>query len=81
MKLSKIKILNQEKYGSMKLLILHNGLPKEDNINILCEALDLNIEYKNRSARRYNVDIVADDIDNNCKVIIENQLKLLTTNI
>tara|TARA_B100001057_G_scaffold455952_1_gene502898 strand:- start:656 stop:1582 length:927 start_codon:yes stop_codon:yes gene_type:complete len=77
MKLSKIQTIKPREIWKHEALDFTQWLAKEDNINILCETLDLNIEnIKTESAAgRYNVDIVADDIDNNCKVIIENQLE------
>ena len=52
-------------------------LAKDENIEILCEELELNLENikPEAAAGRYNVDIVADDIDTKRKVIIENQLE------
>ncbi len=77
MKLSKIQTIKPREIWKHEAHDFTQWLAKEDNINILCETLDLNIHnIKTESAAgRYNVDIVADDIDNNCKVIIENQLE------
>jgi hypothetical protein len=52
-------------------------LAKEENISILCEELGIEIENikPEASAGRYNVDIIADEIDTKRKVIIENQLE------
>jgi hypothetical protein len=47
-------------------------LAKEENISVLCEELELNLENikPEAAAGRYNVDLVADDIDTKRKVII-----------
>ena len=52
-------------------------LSKEENIAVLCEELEINLENikPESAAGRYNVDLVADDIDTKRKVIIENQLE------
>ena len=77
MKLSKVKKLNPRDIWKHEALDFTQWLVKEENIDNLCEVLDLNLENikAESSAGRYNVDIVADEVDNNCKVIIENQLE------
>ena len=77
MKLSKVTKINPRDIWKHEALDFTQWLVKEENIDNLCEVLDLNLENikAEGSAGRYNVDIVADEIDNNCKVIIENQLE------
>jgi hypothetical protein len=77
MKLSKVTKINPRDIWKHEALDFTQWLVKEENIDHLCEVLDLNLEniQAEGSAGRYNVDIVADDVDNNRKVIIENQLE------
>ena len=77
MQLSKIKKINPRDIWKHEALDFTKWLSKEENISLLCDELDLNLENisSEASAGRYNVDIVADDIDSKSKVIIENQLE------
>ena len=77
MKLSKITKVNPRDIWKHEAYDFTNWLKEEDNINIICEELDLNLDniQTEGPAGRYSVDIVADDIDRKCKVIIENQLE------
>lgn len=75
--LSRITKVNPREIWKHEALDFTQWLAKEDNISILCEELGLNLENVKPevSAGRYNVDLVADDIDSKRKVIIENQLE------
>jgi hypothetical protein len=76
-KLARIEKVNPRDIWKHEALDFTQWLAKEDNISILCEELEINLQNikSEASAGRYNVDIVADDIDNKRKVIIENQLE------
>lgn len=76
-KLSRITKINPREIWKHEALDFTQWLAKEENISILCEELELNLENvkPEASAGRYNVDLVADDIDSKRKVIIENQLE------
>jgi Domain of unknown function (DUF4268) len=75
-KLSRISKINPRDIWSHEALHFTQWLAKEENISVLCEELELNLENvkPEAAAGRYNVDLVADDIDSKRKVIIENQL-------
>lgn len=77
MKLSRITKVNPREVWRHEALDFTQWLAKEENIAVLCEELEINLENikPEASAGRYNVDIVADDIDTKRKVIIENQLE------
>ena len=77
MKLSRITKINPREIWKHEALDFTQWLAKDENIEILCEELELNLENikPEAAAGRYNVDIVADDIDTKRKVIIENQLE------
>jgi hypothetical protein len=77
MKLSRITKINPREVWKHEALHFTQWLAKEENISVLCEELGINLENikPEASAGRYNVDIVADDIDTKRKVIIENQLE------
>ena len=76
-KLSRITKVNPREVWRHEALDFTQWLAKEENIAVLCEELEINLENikPEASAGRYNVDIVADDIDTKRKVIIENQLE------
>lgn len=76
-KLSRITRINPSEIWKHEALDFTQWLAKEENISVLCEELELNLENikPEASAGRYNVDLVADDIDSKRKVIIENQLE------
>ncbi len=76
-KLSRITKINPREIWKHEALDFTQWLAKEENISVLCEELELNLENikPEASAGRYNVDLVADDIDSKRKVIIENQLE------
>jgi hypothetical protein len=76
-KLSRITKVNPREIWKHEALHFTQWLAKEENIAVLCEELEINLEniIPEASAGRYNVDIVADDIDTKRKVIIENQLE------
>lgn len=76
-KLSRITKVNPREIWRHEALDFTQWLAKEENIAVLCEELEINLENikPEASAGRYNVDIVADDIDTKRKVIIENQLE------
>lgn len=76
-KLSRITKINPREIWRHEAIDFTQWLAKEENISLLCEELELNLENvkPEASAGRYNVDIVADDIDSKRKVIIENQLE------
>jgi hypothetical protein len=75
--LSRITKVNPRDIWKHEALDFTQWLAKEDNISILCEELGIEIENvkPEASAGRYNVDIIADEIDSKRKVIIENQLE------
>ena len=75
--LSRITKVNPREIWKHEALDFTQWLAKEENISVLCEELELNLENikPEAAAGRYNVDLVADDIDTKCKVIIENQLE------
>ena len=77
MKLSKIKKVNPRNIWKHEALDFTAWLKQEENLNLLCEELDLNLENikSEDGAGRYNVDITADDADTGRKVVIENQLE------
>jgi len=76
-KLSRITKINPREIWKHEANDFTQWLAKEENISVLCEELELNLENikPEASAGRYNVDLVADDIDSKRKVIIENQLE------
>lgn len=76
-KLSRITKVNPREIWKHEAIDFTQWLAQEDNISLLCEELEINLENvkPEASAGRYNVDIVADDIDTKRKVIIENQLE------
>jgi hypothetical protein len=75
--LSRITKVNPRDIWKHEALHFTQWLAKEENISVLCEELEINLENvkPEASAGRYNVDIIADDIDTRRKVIIENQLE------
>jgi len=75
--LSRITKVNPRDIWKHEALDFTQWLAKDDNISILCEELGIEIENvkPEASAGRYNVDIIADEIDSRRKVIIENQLE------
>lgn len=77
MKLSRITKVNPREVWRHEALDFTQWLAKEENIAVLCDELEINLENikPEAAAGRYNVDIVADDIDTKRKVIIENQLE------
>jgi hypothetical protein len=76
-KLSRITRINPREIWRHEAIDFTQWLAKEENISVLCEELELNLENikPEAAAGRYNVDLVADDIDSKRKVIIENQLE------
>jgi hypothetical protein len=77
LKLSRLSKINPREIWKHEALDFTQWLAREENISVLCEELELNLENvkPEASAGRYNVDLVADDIDSKRKVIIENQLE------
>ena len=75
--LSRITKVNPREIWKHEALDFTQWLAKEENISVLCEELEINLENvkPEAAAGRYNVDLVADDIDTKRKVIIENQLE------
>jgi len=76
-KLARLEKLKPRKIWKHEALDFTRWLAEKENIDLLCEELGINIENvrTEAAAGRYAVDIVADDIDRNAKVIIENQLE------
>jgi hypothetical protein len=76
-KLARITKINPREVWKHEALDFTQWLAKEENISVLCEELEINLENvkPEAAAGRYNVDLVADDIDTKRKVIIENQLE------
>jgi len=76
-KLSRITKVNPREVWKHEALDFTQWLAKEENIAVLCDELEINLDNikPEAAAGRYNVDIVADDIDTKRKVIIENQLE------
>jgi hypothetical protein len=77
MQLGRINKLNPREVWPHEALDFTRWLAREENINILCEELQINIcnVRAEASAGRFNVDIVGDDVDTGKKVVIENQLE------
>jgi len=75
--LARITKVNPREVWKHEALDFTQWLAKEENISVLCEELEINLENvtPEAAAGRYNVDLVADDIDTKRKVIIENQLE------
>jgi hypothetical protein len=63
--LSRITKVNPRDIWKHEALDFTQWLAKDDNISILCEELGIEIENvkPEASAGRYNVDIIADEID------------------
>lgn len=77
MQLERITKVNPREVWKHEAHDFTRWLAKEENISVLCEELEINLENvkPEAAAGRYNVDLVADDIDTKRKVIIENQLE------
>ena len=77
MQLGRINKLNPREVWPHEALDFTRWLAQEQNINVLCEELQLNIcnVRAEASAGRFSVDIVADDADSGKKIVIENQLE------
>ena len=77
MKLSRITKVNPREVWKHEAHDFTQWLVKKDNISILAEELELSLDnvVAEAAAGRYNVDLVADEVDLKCKVIIENQLE------
>jgi len=77
MKLSRITKVNPREVWKHEAHDFTQWLVKKDNIEILAEELELSFDHvvAEAAAGRYNVDVVADETDLKCKVIIENQLE------
>jgi len=75
--LAKLEKLNPRDIWKHEALDFTRWLAEKENIDLLCEELGINIDNikTEASAGRYAVDIVADDLDRNAKVVIENQLE------
>jgi hypothetical protein len=75
--LSRISKVNPRDIWKHEALDFTQWLAKEENISVLCEELGLKLENvkPEAAAGRYNVDLVADEIETKRKVIIENQLE------
>lgn len=75
--LSRILKVNPRNIWRHEALDFTRWLAEEENISLLCDELQINIENvkTEAGAGRYSVDIVADEIESNRKVIIENQLE------
>ena len=76
-KLARITKVNPREVWKHEALDFTKWLAKEENISVLCEELEINLENvkPEAAAGRFNVDLVADDIDTKRMVIIENQLE------
>lgn len=76
-KLAKLEKINPREIWKHEALDFTRWLAEKENIDLLCEELGISIENirTEASAGRYSVDIVADDVERNSKVIIENQLE------
>jgi hypothetical protein len=76
-RLARLSKVNPRDIWKHEAIDFTRWLSKEENISVLCEELELNLENikPESAAGRYNVDIVADEIDSKRKVIIENQLE------
>ena len=77
MKLSRITKVNPREVWKHEALDFTRWLVKEENISVLADELEISLEniVAEASAGRFNVDIVADEVDLKYKVIIENQLE------
>ena len=77
MQLGRINKLNPREVWPHEALDFTRWLAQEQNINVLCEELQINIcnVRAEASAGRFSVDIVADDADSGKKIVIENQLE------
>lgn len=77
MKLARISKVNPREIWKHEALDFTRWLVKEENISILADELEISLDniVAEASAGRFNVDIVADEVDLKCKVIIENQLE------
>ncbi len=69
--LSRITKVNPRDVWKHEALDFTQWLAKDDNISILCEELGIEIENvkPEAAAGRYNVDIIADEIESRRKVI------------
>ncbi|MCB0489938.1 MAG: DUF4268 domain-containing protein, partial [Cyclobacteriaceae bacterium] len=76
-KLGSLKKVDLRSVWGHEALDFTRWLAQEENINELCQELDIEIENikPEESAGRYSVDILAVEVDSNKKVIIENQLE------
>ena len=77
MKLSRITKVNPREVWKHEAHDFTQWLVKKENIEILAEELELSLDnvIAEAAAGRYSVDLVADETDLKCKVIIENQLE------
>ena len=73
MKLSRITKVNPREVWKHEAHDFTQWLVKKDNISILAEELELSLDnvVAEAAAGRYNVDLVADEVDLKCKVILK----------
>lgn len=78
MKLGALKKVNLRKIWNHEAHDFTKWLAKEENIAKLTEELDIDLEniVPEASSGRYNVDILANEVQTGKKVIIENQLEI-----
>lgn len=78
MKLERIKKIDLRKTWKHEASDFTNWLAEKENLDLLSKELDLELSLTETEASvgRFNVDIVAEDIISNKKVIIENQLEM-----
>jgi len=77
MSLGRIEKVELRKEWKHEALNFTKWLALEENMELLEEELDIDVENvkPEESAGRYSVDILADEVSTNRKVIIENQLE------
>ncbi len=78
MKLERIKKIDLRKTWKHEASDFTNWLAEKENLSLLSEELDLELNLIETESRvgRFNVDILAEDIASNKKVIVENQLEI-----
>lgn len=78
MKLERIKKIDLRKTWKHEASDFTKWLSEKENLDLLSQELDLELSLieTEASVGRFNVDIVAEDIASNKKVIIENQLEM-----
>lgn len=78
MKLERIKKIDLRKTWKHEASDFTNWLAEKENLALLSQEIDIELSLieTEASVGRFNVDIVAEDISSNKKVIIENQLEV-----